>query len=319
MRRTRRFTAAVGATAVVAGMTIAGASGVAGASSRPADTTLRGSVAPFTATSRVIGNLPASTKLSVQVWLRPRTAAAERYATAVSTPGSRLFHHYLSPAAYTARFAATAAQARKVAAWLRSQGFTSVHADAGRSYVSARARPGGPRPPSAPSSGSTGPPAGQRRPVRAARQRHVDQDPVLAGQQRPRRDRPGQRRAEAPAGQAGPPAGHPEGHGSLPEGQGAEVPVLGLLRAARGRRPAQPVRHHQVPDPAVRLHRRAVPVGLRGQQCQHRQGPDHRAGGAGPDPGHVHDPEGLRGDRRAARAEPRALLRAVTGPGHRVR
>ena len=88
MRRTRRFTAAVGATAVVAGMTIAGASGVAGASSRPADTTLRGSVAPFTATSPVIGNLPASTKLSVQVWLRPRTTAAERYATAVSTPGS---------------------------------------------------------------------------------------------------------------------------------------------------------------------------------------------------------------------------------------
>ena len=135
MRRTRRLTAAVGATAVVAGMTIAGASGVAGASSRPADTTLRGSVAPFTATSRVIGNLPASTKLSVQVWLRPRTAAAERYASAVSTPGSRLFHHYLSPAAYTARFAATPAQARKVAAWLRSQGFTSVHANGGRSYV----------------------------------------------------------------------------------------------------------------------------------------------------------------------------------------
>jgi len=139
MLRTRTFAAAVGATAVVAGMTIVGASGVAGASPKPAPkpavTTLRGSVAPFTASSRVIGGLPASTKLAVQVWLRPRTAAAERYATAVSTPGSALFHHYLSPRAYTARFAASPAQARKVAAWLRSQGFTSVHADAGRSYV----------------------------------------------------------------------------------------------------------------------------------------------------------------------------------------
>jgi subtilase family serine protease len=134
MLRTRTF-AAASAIAVVAGMTIVGASGVAGASSRPADTTLRGSVAPFTATSRVIGNLPASTRLTVQVWLRPRTAAAERFATAVSTPGTRQFHHYLSPAGYTARFAATPAQAGKVTAWLRSQGFTSVHADSGRSYV----------------------------------------------------------------------------------------------------------------------------------------------------------------------------------------
>jgi subtilase family serine protease len=135
MLRTRTFAAAASATAVVAGMTIVGASGIAGASSRPADTTLRGSVAPFTATSRVIGNLPASTRLAVQVWLRPRTAAAERFATAVSTPGSRQFRHYLSPAGYTARFAATRTQAGKVAAWLRSQGFTSVHADSGRSYV----------------------------------------------------------------------------------------------------------------------------------------------------------------------------------------
>lgn len=135
MLRTRKFAAAVGASAVVAGMTIGVASGAAGASPRPADTTVRGSVAPFTATSAVIGNLPAGTKLAIQVWLRPRTAAAERFATAVATPGSGLFHHYLSPAGYTSRFAATRTQAGKVAAWLRSQGFTSVHADAGRSYV----------------------------------------------------------------------------------------------------------------------------------------------------------------------------------------
>jgi subtilase family serine protease len=135
MRRTRKFAAVVGATAVVASMTVIGASSAAGAAPRPSDISLRGSVAPFTATTRVIGSLSASTKLAVQVWLRPRTAAAEKFATAVSTPGTKLFHHYLSPAAYTTRFAATKVQAGKVAAWLRSQGFTSVHADPGRSYV----------------------------------------------------------------------------------------------------------------------------------------------------------------------------------------
>ena len=140
MHRTRTFAAAAGATAVVASMTIVSASGAAAAAPRPAapgpgDSALLGSVAPFTRTSATIGDLAGQTRLSVQVWLRPRTAAAERYATAVSTPGSRLFHHYLSPAAYTTRFAATPAQGRKVATWLRSEGFTGVHADPGRSYV----------------------------------------------------------------------------------------------------------------------------------------------------------------------------------------
>jgi subtilase family serine protease len=135
MRKTRTLVAGIGTAAVVAGMTIVGASGVAGAASRPAAIALQGSIAPFTGASRAIGDLPASTRLSVQLWLRPRTAAAERFATAVSTPGSGLFHRYLSPAAYTARFAASPAQPRAVATWLRAQGFTGVHADPGRSYV----------------------------------------------------------------------------------------------------------------------------------------------------------------------------------------
>jgi subtilase family serine protease len=139
MFRARTFTAVVGATAAVAGLTIVGASGAAGAAARPANTTLHGSVAPFTSHTHVIGNAAASQKLSIEVWLTPRTAAAARFATAVSTPGSALFHHYLSPRSYTARFAATRSQEGKVASWLRSQGFTGIHADAGRSYVRATA------------------------------------------------------------------------------------------------------------------------------------------------------------------------------------
>lgn len=100
---------------------------------------LAGSAVPFTAQASPTGNVPGSIRLSIQVWLQPRTQGAQRFATAVSTPGSPAFAHYLSPDAYAARFGASPAQARSVAAWLRSAGFTGVHADPQRTYVRATA------------------------------------------------------------------------------------------------------------------------------------------------------------------------------------
>ncbi|GAA3107955.1 hypothetical protein GCM10010530_34290 [Kribbella aluminosa] len=47
---------------------------------------------------------------TIQVRLAPDLSGAERFATAVSTPGNPLYHHYLSPDEYTARFG----QAEKV-------------------------------------------------------------------------------------------------------------------------------------------------------------------------------------------------------------
>jgi subtilase family serine protease len=120
-------------------MTITGASGAAMASPGPGVTPLAGSAVPFTSHTRAIGNVAGSQKLSIQVWLRPRVTAAQNFATAVSTPGSPLFHHYLRPDSYTARFGATRGQAGKVESWLRGQGFTGVHADSQRSYVRATA------------------------------------------------------------------------------------------------------------------------------------------------------------------------------------
>jgi subtilase family serine protease len=100
---------------------------------------LSGSVASFATHTRATGSVPGSERLTVQVWLRPQLGAAARFATAVSTPGSRLFHHYLSPAAYTARFGATAGAASSVESWLRAKGFATVHTDAGRDFVRATA------------------------------------------------------------------------------------------------------------------------------------------------------------------------------------
>ena len=130
----------IGATATVAGVCVVGASGAAGASPAPrGDVPLRGSVAPFATHTRATGAVAGSDRLTIQVWLRPQLAAAARFGTAVSTPGSPVFHHYLSPAGYTARFGATSGEASNVESWLRSKGFTGVHTDAQRNYVRATA------------------------------------------------------------------------------------------------------------------------------------------------------------------------------------
>ena len=140
MIRTRKLVSVIGATATVASMAVVGASGSAGASpvSRGYQL-LPGSVAPFVTHTRSTGSVAGSDRLTIQVWLRPQLGAAARFATAVSTPGNRLFRHCLSPGSYTARFGATSREAGRVESWLRSKGFTAVHTDAGRNYVRATA------------------------------------------------------------------------------------------------------------------------------------------------------------------------------------
>ena len=131
--------AAAGVTAALAVAMTAGVSGLAQASPRPGRTPLPGSAAPFTSHTPAAGYVAGSQRLTVQLWLKPDVTAAQRYATAVATPGSALFHHYLSPAAYTARFGASQAAAAQVESWLRGQGFTGITADSGRAYVRATA------------------------------------------------------------------------------------------------------------------------------------------------------------------------------------
>jgi hypothetical protein len=136
--RSRRLVSLAAATATAAAMTIVSLSGTAGAAPRPGYVRLAGSAAPFTSHGRATGAVSDSARLTIQVWLQPgNLAGAQQYATAVSTPGSPLFHHYLSPAAYTARFGTSQAGASAVETWLRGQGFTGVQADAQRNYVRA--------------------------------------------------------------------------------------------------------------------------------------------------------------------------------------
>ena len=138
MSRRRRLVSLAAAVATCAAMTTVSLSGPAGATPRGGYLRLAGSAAPFTSHGHVTGAVAGSARLTIQVWLRPaHLAAAQQYATAVSTPGNPLFHHYLSPAAYTARFGASQAGARAVWSWLRRRGFTGIQTDAQRNYVRA--------------------------------------------------------------------------------------------------------------------------------------------------------------------------------------
>lgn len=139
MSRLRMRAAAAGVTAALAAAMTAGASGLAQASPGPGPVPLPGSAVPFTSHTPVTGYVAGRQRLTVQLWLKPDAAAAERYATAAATPGSALFHHYLSPAGYTARFGASQAAASQVGSWLRGEGFTGITADSGRAYVRATA------------------------------------------------------------------------------------------------------------------------------------------------------------------------------------
>ena len=140
MSRRRRLVSLSAATATVAAMTIVSLSGSAGAAPRQGYLRLAGSVAPFTSHARPVGAVAGSARLTIQIWLKPgNPAAAQGYALAVSTPGSKLFHHYLTPAAYTARFGASRPAAAAVGSWLHGQGFTGVQADPQRNYVRATA------------------------------------------------------------------------------------------------------------------------------------------------------------------------------------
>jgi subtilase family serine protease len=73
----------------------------------------------------VVGALASSTRLTVAVVLQPRDPAGlQDYATAVSTPGSSVYHHFLTVAEFRARFGPTDAQIAAVQSSLRAHGLS---------------------------------------------------------------------------------------------------------------------------------------------------------------------------------------------------
>jgi subtilase family serine protease len=73
--------------------------------------------------ARTVGELAGTKSLHITIALKPRDPAAlQSYATAVATPGSSVFRHYLSVAEFRSRFAPTDAQIASVRSALISEG-----------------------------------------------------------------------------------------------------------------------------------------------------------------------------------------------------
>ncbi len=75
------------------------------------------------ARSKAVGALPGTSTLAVTVTLQPRDPAGlQAYASQVATPGSSVYHDYLSVAQFAQRFGPTTAQIDAVEASMRARG-----------------------------------------------------------------------------------------------------------------------------------------------------------------------------------------------------
>ena len=84
-----------------------------------------GSSPRLPAGTSVLGQLPGTTHMQVAVALAPSDPAAlEAFATAVSTPGSSDYRHYITPAQFATRFGATDEQIAAVEGSLRAHGLS---------------------------------------------------------------------------------------------------------------------------------------------------------------------------------------------------
>ncbi|HEV2640780.1 MAG TPA: S53 family peptidase [Actinocrinis sp.] len=117
------------AAALPAAMALAGAFALAGpvASAAAATVAVPGTQPAWATASAQRGAVAAGTPVTTTVYLAGQDQAAmTAYATAVATPGSASYHHYLSAAQFQARFGTTAAQVKAVTAWLQSAGLKVV-------------------------------------------------------------------------------------------------------------------------------------------------------------------------------------------------
>nr|WP_275564022.1 protease pro-enzyme activation domain-containing protein [Kitasatospora sp. SID7827] len=95
-------------------------------------------VTPAVARSHRQGDVPADREISVAVSLKLRnTAELDRFLTAVATPGTAEYGHYLTPAQFTDRFGPTAADVERVRAFLTAQGLRVDSVSANRQVVNA--------------------------------------------------------------------------------------------------------------------------------------------------------------------------------------
>jgi subtilase family serine protease len=99
---------------------------------------LHGSAPPAAARKHPAGGVAAASSVSFDLVLSLRNASgAQAFLREVSSPGSALYHHYLTDAQWESRFAPTKATVARAEGWLRSEGLTVVSVPKDRLFVSA--------------------------------------------------------------------------------------------------------------------------------------------------------------------------------------
>lgn len=133
---------ALSASAGLAVSFAAAGTAVANASSaavQPHRIMLRGSSVPAAERAHPAGAVAAKSSVSFDLVLKLRNASgAAALVRAVSSPGSRQFHHYLSDAQWGARFGPTRSSVAKAESWLRANHFTITSLPKDHLFVAAR-------------------------------------------------------------------------------------------------------------------------------------------------------------------------------------
>ncbi len=107
---------------------------VGAASAATSARTRVGSPAPLPPGTQTAGRTASSTRLRLTVVLAPQ-AGLNAYATAVSTPGSAFYGHFLSVSQFARRFGATPAQVAAVSTALRAAGLSVGRASANQLMI----------------------------------------------------------------------------------------------------------------------------------------------------------------------------------------
>src|SRR5215469_13767093 len=115
------------------------AANAAATAAQPHRIMLHGSSVPASERAHSVGTVAARSTLSFDLVLKLRNASgAAAFVRAVSTPGSRQFHHYLSDAQWVARYGPTRSEVARAKSWLRANHFTVTSVPKDRLFVSAR-------------------------------------------------------------------------------------------------------------------------------------------------------------------------------------
>ncbi|GAA4357255.1 S53 family peptidase [Microbacterium rhizosphaerae] len=124
--------ALVAVAAVVAALSVPMAANAA-----PAEKTIPDSAPGWLSHGKKTGAPSASAAVQARVYLSPNggLAALAAAATAVSTPRSGSYHHFLSPAAFHARYDATSSTVDAVSAWLTGAGMSVAAVEPHGRYI----------------------------------------------------------------------------------------------------------------------------------------------------------------------------------------